>query len=159
MNRKDTLMMLTNLLSMYPNHTLNDYATERWVEAMRDVPAQAAYTVVERWIDTEKWFPTVAEFKERMHDAASPLPSPDEAWELVLERVRSTYPGVPAPAWQTHLEIKEALNDIGKIWAVRTAEGDTLERKRAQFVRAYTRRRDAARGVSALAPGMKEIAS
>lgn len=142
MRANETHMMLTQLLSVFPNHTLNDYATERWVVAMQEVDATAAKAAMEHWIDNQKWFPTIAEFKSLVLDQLPGLPSPDEAWRMVMDRIRDTYPGHSAALWMPPDAVKQAVDDVGGLRTIRFSESPA--RKEREFKEAYDERRRSA---------------
>lgn len=155
MTPNDVTKMLAVLKSVYPHHPISDAAHEAWNMTMQDVPYDAAMPVIKQWMLTEEWFPTPAAIRKQVYQVLSPLPSASDAWLMVMDRIRNTYPGFQAPDWDAPKIVQDALKDIGGTWAVR--QTDDTSRMEQKFRSAYNERRDSATRGTLLASGMREL--
>lgn len=88
--------MLTYIRKTYPNH-FKDFEPEDfefqitlWHRALAEVPSGESLAIFEYWANTQKWPPTLAEFKELAAKAKNPAAflSAEKAWETVDYAVR-----------------------------------------------------------------------
>lgn len=147
MNRSEVTKVIAILAAHTPSHPTSDALVEVWCVAMEDVPYGAAMMAVREWITHHKWFPVPAEFRAIIGEQLLGLPTPEKAWALVQERIRSTYPGHPMPDWDAPREVKEVVASLGGLRALRmSGRPDDDERK---FYRQYNQiREDALRYVN-----------
>jgi len=87
------------LTSAYPNFEPRPETVEVYVQMLQDLPANVLFAAVHQCIAECRFFPTVAEIRERARaiQPAAQIPSAAEAWEEVMREVRRVgYYGVPA---------------------------------------------------------------
>lgn len=67
----------------------NKEAIELWYQFFKDLPYEAVYTALMKWIATEKWIPSIAELRKNAFTVVNgELPTADDAWGKVLTAVR-----------------------------------------------------------------------
>ena len=115
-----------------------------YVEDLADLPYPAVRDVLLGMRKTQTFFPTVAEIRTAAANAAG-LPSPEQAWALVMSRWKATTPGLPAPPWEVHPAVLQATRDAGGMYLLRQMEREKAERA---FLSAYKPLRSAALGAS-----------
>lgn len=134
MNRAEAAKLIAVLQAHAPNHPVTAATIEMWVWVMDDIPYQAAQYAVREWITYHKWFPTPAELRGIIAEALTGLPSADEAWRIVQERIKETYPGIEAPAWNVPRAITDAVASMGGTRALRTSEKPIQDQRRFELV-------------------------
>lgn len=140
MNSNEVAQLIAVVKARYGNKfQANPATTQAWSMVLDDVSYADAMAVLPAWLKQEEWAPDPAQIRSTVMDRTCGLPSPDEAWQMVEERVRSTYPGQPAPDWSAPQIVQEALKEIGGSWAVRRSEKPEDIRRR--FIGAYSHRR------------------
>lgn len=102
-----------------------------YAEALADLDPQAVDAAVASVIKSSRFFPTIAEIRERVGERTLGLPTPAEAWMLACGDM--TWPE-PCPL------VRKAKQAVGGEWAFRTSENPTA--LRAQFLRIYEDLRD-----------------
>lgn len=100
-------------------------------EALADLEPAAVDVAVAALIKTSRFFPTVAEIRERVGEQKLGLPTPAEAWMMACGDLKRD-----DPSGLMH----RAKHAVGGEWAFRTSENPTA--LRAQFLRIYEDLRD-----------------
>ena len=118
---------------------------QMWNMVLDDVPLEPCKTILADWFKTEDWPPDPAYIRNKVLDTTSGLPTPEEAWQMVQQRIKNTYPGMPAEAWDAPGQVQAAAKDIGGIYLIRQAEKPDAMRQR--YEDAYRRRRDSIRSL------------
>lgn len=91
MTKKEFAIFAAALRTYYPREKLlpNEQAMSLWFRQLEDIPYNLAEAVLNRWVATNKWSPSIADIREQaasvMHGEA---PDWSEAWESVLQAVR-----------------------------------------------------------------------
>lgn len=159
MNSQEVLQLIGLTKARYQAKFQHNAAVEEvWNMVLDDVPFEPAKVALAQWIKTKDWPPDPAtDIRGRVLQETSGLPTPSEAWLMVLHRMKSTYHGQPAPDWDVPREVRAALDDIGGMYLLRQVEKADDARKR--YERAYADRLDRARTTPpALGPDvMKEL--
>lgn len=119
MTEHEASRLLAMLRAAYPRQAIDDDNLRVYVHRMRDLEFEAGKRAVVAWIDTSKWFPTIAELRELMvgDDIDDRLPTFDE----VIAELRSW---VSANRWGErgpHLLTRAACEAIGGFDAWRQA--------------------------------------
>lgn len=152
MTRRDALALVGTLAAAYRLDLGAETAT-LYAAQLEPFDAHETADAIQALISVEERFPSIARIRREIGDRRAMLPSPIEAWQLVVQGAAP----LPQP-------VREARDAIGGPWAIRTHDQPSI--LRAQFIKAYEEIRahtviqateDAARG---LPPGTtrKEIA-
>lgn len=139
MSKNGVLKALATLNAAYQRE-LNDPTISLYVSALSDLDDEALMGAILDIIVTSRFFPTVAEVRERAFFRTHPQgipPAPDLAWNEVMTQVRSV--GRRERPVFTHDLIKATLDLTGGYVrlcdALETSEGAN----RAQFISTYQR--------------------
>lgn len=119
MNLSECTKIITILATNDVSGRVTEATPHAWHLVMADVPYDAAQAAAAEWLKHHKWFPMPAEFRDVLVSALTDLPDPDDAWSIVLDRMRSTYPGHPAPYWDAPAPVVRGLQAIGGMEMVR----------------------------------------
>lgn len=88
MNKKEFALWVMAIKTYYPKENIlpNEDAVALWYEQLKDIPYQTASLALNKWVQSNKWSPSIAEIRELaiMHD----VPDWGEAWEEVMTAVR-----------------------------------------------------------------------
>lgn len=90
MNKKEFATFAMALKTYYPRENLipNDKALELWFMQLKDLDYKTIEIVLNKWVATNKWSPSIAEIREAAAEITSPaIPDWGEAWEKVLKVV------------------------------------------------------------------------
>ena len=122
MNQTETEKLLTILQKLYPNHFKEfdqetfDIQAKMWERSLIDYTYKESLVAVEYWMNTEKFPPVLAEFKEllvRLKKGSNHI-SAKNAWEVVDLAVRKFGSYGQEKAFETFSEpIKRAVRNIG----------------------------------------------
>lgn len=67
----------------------NTAAMRLWFEQLQDIPYPLANAVLQKWVSTQKWSPSIAEIREQaVLIQNGPTPSWGEGWEAVRKAIR-----------------------------------------------------------------------
>lgn len=151
MTRTEASVLVGVLMAAYRLDVTGETAAI-YARALEPFDATEARAAVSRVIETEERFPSIARIRREIGERRAGLPSPIQAWELVVGEQR-VLPDV----------VREARDAIGGRWAIRTHDQPSI--LRAQFVKAYEELRveaihrateQAAKALPAAPPG-KEV--
>lgn len=79
------------LKTYYPRENLlpNEAAMELWFQELQDLPYQVAEASLRKWVQTNKWSPSIAEIRGLAASCVRPeIPDWGEAWEQTLKAIR-----------------------------------------------------------------------
>lgn len=113
---------------------------ESWAWVMDDIPFEAAKFAAEEWLRNHNWFPFPAEFREILANRLTGLPPVDEAWSVVMDRMRSTYPGQSSAPWTAPDAIQKTVKAMGGMGVLRMSSKPGLDA--LKFAEIYGRLRD-----------------
>lgn len=91
MNKKEFSTLAMALRTYYPKEQLlpNQQAMELWYRELQDIPYNVAEAGLRKWVATNKWSPTIADFREFSAVIQSgDIPDWGEGWEQVLTAIR-----------------------------------------------------------------------
>lgn len=149
MVKKEFMLFAAALKTYYPKETLlpNEQAMELWYRQLCDIPYEVAEAVLNKWVSTNKFSPTIADLRELATDVKlGEAPQWGEAWEQVMRAV-SKY------GYYQKEEALSSLDDVTRRCVERVGYRDIcmsemISVERASFRDIYTReiqrsRRDA----------------
>lgn len=143
MNQTETRKLLAMLRAQYQHRFIVDDMTELvWLGLLNDepaLPAEAVYKAAMVWMRDNEWPPQVRDLRDIIASTVGDIPTADEAWQQLCERIRVTYPGIPNDLPRLPDLICDAVQEVGGTRIIRQSEKPEDTRKR--FVAAYERRR------------------
>jgi hypothetical protein len=142
MNLSEATELVAILQAHAPHHQTTEATFRAWQLAMEDVPIAAAMLAAKLWMRHHKHFPYPAELREIIGEQLTGLPSAEDAWQLVLNRMRGSYFPQLAEDWDAPWPVQQAVQSIGGIHALRMSERPGLDAKR--FADAYAMYRERA---------------
>ncbi len=142
MNKSECARIIAILATNDRSGTITPATMDAWEMVMDDIPYDAAQAAAAHWLKHHKWFPMPAEFRDILVNALTGLPEPDDAWSVVIDRMRATYLGHPAPAWNAPEAIRLTVEAMGGLNALRVSTSPAKDAER--FATVYRRYRDRA---------------
>lgn len=91
MDKTEFMPIAAALRTYYPRYNLlpNAEAMELWYQELKDLPAGLLQAALRRWVDTEKWPPSIAELRDACGEITNgTLPDWGDGWEEVQKAVR-----------------------------------------------------------------------
>ena len=127
--------------SIYQKENLfqDEYTLKAWYELLKDLPYQFVNMALMKWMQTNKWSPSVAEIREATAEIMNEeIPGVEDAWEKVRLIARDYS---PYDIERTEKQLEE-LDDITrrcvKLTDIRTlAYTDSIDIARAHFINRY----------------------
>ncbi len=122
------------LLGAYPEKDPPEETMELYIRCLADLPAQAVEAAVLAHVATSRWFPTVAELREKAAELlpGGRLPTATEAWAEVVKAFGAVG-SYGVPAW-SHPAIATTVEAMGWRQLCLSEEGMA---DRAHFLRLY----------------------
>ena len=157
MNHSEIIEILADVKEAFPMQPMEDSTVRLWTRTLGDLDFRTTRRVVDEWIMTEEYPPKIASIRNRVLQDTSGLPTPDEAYLMVIAWQKKNYPGIPAKeTWDAPQIVQDALTDIGKLYMFRQMDADT---GRKAYITAYKKRIDRSRKEDAAleANTMKEL--
>ena len=90
MTKKEFAVFAMALKTYFPRDNLlpTEEAMELWYRELQDIPADVATAMLRKWVDTEKWPPSIAEIRSMCSEIANgKLPDWGEAWREVEKAI------------------------------------------------------------------------
>lgn len=161
MDLRDALKLVAVAASAFPGMQQKDLraTAELWAELLGDLDYRLAEAALARVLLTAKYFPTIAEIREAAMEIKQPeggLPSPESAWEEVLQQVRKVG-WIGEPKW-SHPAVGRAALALHGSWQQLCASltEDSLAADRAHFMRIYASLTQRERDAATLPPALRE---
>lgn len=91
MDKKEFAMFAMALKTYYPREQLlpNQQAMELWFRELQDIPMPVADAALRKWVQTNKWSPSIAEIREVSASLMQPeIPDWGEGWKQVQNAIR-----------------------------------------------------------------------
>lgn len=91
MDKSEFSVFASALRTYYSKENLlpNAQAMELWFRQLQDIPYQVAEAVLNKWVATNKWSPSIAEIRELATEIqCGKLPDWGEAWEETCKAIR-----------------------------------------------------------------------
>lgn len=129
--------LLADLVDAFPRDAISAQTVRVYARELADVPVDRLAQAVSDLIRTSRYFPRVAEIRERAAELALDLPGEADALEQVQARaawarLAEDERGSPPPI---HPAVKRALQLVGGAHAMRAADEPAVIR--GQFLRLY----------------------
>lgn len=132
---RELSLSVASLRAAFPNANLPAETVAIYAAALKDLDPADVQEAVVGLIKSSRFFPTVAEIREKVAERRLSLPGPVAAWEEAVARSEGRWEADKTPL------VTDALNAIGGIWAVKTSENPVATR--AQFLKFFNELRDA----------------
>lgn len=90
MTKKEFAIFAMALKTYFPRDNLlpTEEAMELWYRELQDIPAEVATVMLRKWVDTQKWLPTIAEIRSMCGEIVNgQLPDWGEAWKEVTRAI------------------------------------------------------------------------
>ena len=133
--------MIGALATMYPREEVSTENCKAYANKLCDIPVSVLMVVLDQCSAELKFFPSVAEIREKSRMLTSPSDalSAGEAWGVVVKRMKRygiypPYPPRPIPPIE-HPYIEEAVIAIGGWYDLATSENQIADR--AHFMKIY----------------------
>ena len=91
MNKTEFAMFVAALRTYYPKESIlpNSQAMSLWYERLKDIPYKVAETTLNKWAETNKWPPTIADIRELSTGIVKgDIEDWGAAWEEVMRAIR-----------------------------------------------------------------------
>lgn len=124
--------LVSMLVATWPRPEVRPETVGVYCAALADLDAKAAHAAVMDLVRTSRFFPTVAEIRERVVRDRVPLPSPEEAWGIV-RRAIGRVGAYAVPEFDCD-EVAAAVDAIG--WS-ELCLGENPVANRARWIDAY----------------------
>ena len=138
MTKKEFAVFAMALKTYFPRDNLlpTEEAMELWYRELQDIPADVATAMLRKWVDTEKWPPSIAEIRSMCGEIAhGKLPDWGEAWREVTKAIsRYGYMQKEAAYASMSPVTQKAVDRIGWYDINMSENPDTI---RAQFRQVY----------------------
>ena len=158
MTKKDFALFASALRTYYPKEKIlpNEQAMELWFLQLQDIPYQVAETVLNKWVATNKWSPSIADIREQAA-ALTEGEAKDwgEAWENVLRTISKYGSYKENEALDSLDEVtRETVKRIGYR---NLCFSEELSIDRANFRMIYEQRAERSKREAQLPPRLKEL--
>ena len=90
MNKQEFMYFISALRTYYPREQIlpNEQAVALWYEQLKDIEYETAKLILNKWVATNKWSPTIAEIREGYTEIALPMNDWACEWEKVIQAVK-----------------------------------------------------------------------
>ena len=138
MTKKEFAIFAMALKTYFPRDNLlpTEEAMELWYRELQDISADVATAMLRKWVDTEKWPPSIAEIRSMCSEIThGKLPDWGEAWREVTKAI-SRYGYMQKEAAYASMSpiTQKAVDRIGWYDINMSENPDTI---RAQFRQVY----------------------
>lgn len=134
----------------------DELAIKLWYESLKDLDYTNLMIALHKWVETERWSPTIADLRRLAFEVRNPdIPTWDEAWETVLQAVRTYGYNRRVEAMDSFDEItRKAVSRIGFIQICRSEE---IGIERAAFRDIYRMLADKTVENGQVAPAIRKV--
>ena len=91
MTKQEFSVFAAAIRTFYPKEQIlpNNQAMELWFRELQDIQYNVAEAALRKWVQTNKWSPSIAEIREMCASVARPeIPDWGEAWENTIKAIR-----------------------------------------------------------------------
>jgi hypothetical protein len=147
---------LAYLAMFYPQWNIPPATMQAWAELLEDIPADALMAAAKQHAVTSKWPPTLAELRQPAQQTTrQALPTFAEAWDEVMERIRSGG-SWHLPTW-SHPLIERTVAGMGGWLVMCSMPVDETATWRAQFRDMFAAYANRAEADAKLLPEVKAL--
>lgn len=160
MTKEEFSILVKGMKAVYVNEKFipDKNSFDVWYALLKDLEYQQCAMAVQRWMQSNKWLPTVADIREMAMDnvGESPMDS-GQAWELARESVRrfGMTRKSEALSWLPD-NVAEAVSRFG--WNdLCDMESDEVMASRSQFMKIYQQIADRQKGMNQISPSIRNF--
>ena len=92
MTKREFGLFAAAIRTYYPRENIlpNEQAHDLWFRQLQDIPYTAAVAILDRWVATNKWSPSIADIRDSMAEIQNGGPADDwgEAWDQAMTAIR-----------------------------------------------------------------------
>jgi hypothetical protein len=134
MTPAESIRIVRGLMAAYPNREIRPETVEEYARMLADLDYGAACEAVAHLKATVRWFPTIAEIRQRVTEAAAGAGGGEEAW-AELKRAFGVVGYMREPAWSSTV-MARAVAAMGG-WRLLCESEEPEGVLRAHFMRVY----------------------
>lgn len=147
---------LAYLAMFYPDWNMPPASVQAWAELLEDIPADALHAAAKQHAVTSKWPPKLSELRQPAQQTTrQALPTVADAWDEVMERIRS------GGSWHqptfSHPLIERTVAGMGGWLIMCSMPVDETATWRAQFRDMFTSYANRAETEARLLPDVKAL--
>lgn len=134
----------------------DEHSIKLWYEALKDIHYNTMYIALQKWVETERWSPTIADLRKMCFEAQNPeIKTWDEAWEDVMHAIRFF-------GYNRRIEALETFDDITRkvvqrIGWVQLCTSEEIGIERAAFRDIYKALSEKTITEGQIAPAIKKV--
>ena len=161
MTEKEFINIAKALKSVYadPKFISDQFAMEIWFKQLADIPYDIATMAIQKYIQVEKFPPTIADIRYYAREITSPASedmSEVEAWSLVRRAINNGLYGAEKEFERLPKIIQSVLGSPERIRSMATLEPSDIETvEQSHFIRAYRARSEAHKRQKQLNEGLR----
>lgn len=89
MNKQEFAVLADAIRSYYPRENImpTKESASLWYEELKDIDAGLAMVAVKKYVQTNKWAPTIADIRENVVDVTAPKEDWSSGWEQVIKAI------------------------------------------------------------------------
>ena len=137
MKLSETKKLLSMLRAQYQHKFVIDDVTEVvWHGLLNEppeVPAEAVYQAAMTWMKDNEWPPQVRDLRDIIATTICGIPDAEEAWRIIEDRLKRTYPGMTNSLPPLDPLIAESLRAVGGTHNARNEPEATRKRFMAEY--------------------------
>ena len=90
MNKQEFMYFVSAIKTYYPREQIlpNEQAVALWYEQLRDIEYETAKAILNKWVATNKWSPTIADIREGYAESTISIEDWTCGWQSVMTAVR-----------------------------------------------------------------------
>ena len=134
----------------------DDHTIELWYQSLKDISYNTLYVAVQKWVETERWSPTIADLRRLSFEVSNPeIMTWDQAWETVMQAVRHYGYNRRIEALDSFDEItRKTVNRVG--W-MQICSSEEIGIERAAFRDIYKALTDKTKTEGQMAQSIKKV--
>jgi hypothetical protein len=129
MTQDEARKLVARLIDAFPQTPMRESTASIFEQYLRDLDHASAEAAIADEIACATDFPRIGDIRSRIFDAELRLPQPLDAWKSIVDRHGELHPLVA-----------EVASRLGGTFSIRTHDQPSIVR--AQFLAAYSERRD-----------------
>lgn len=138
------------------NILTDDHTIELWYQSLKDIPYKSLYLALHKWVETERWSPTIADLRRLSFEVSNPeIPTWDEAWENVLQAVRHYGTQRMVEAMDSFDEVTRKT--VARVGWIQICTSEQIGIERAAFRDIYNVLSDKTKEQGQIAPAIRKV--